>query len=102
VQAWIHVVLGRAIGIDIPFSFSIILYPLVGTFAAIPISLNGIGLREGGYLFLLAVIGVNSTQGVAFGILLFVVVALDSLIGGLVFVLKKSPKPSPAAPTNLT
>ncbi len=102
IQAWIHVVLGRAIGLDIPFSFSIILYPLVGTFSAIPISLNGIGLREGGYLFLLAVIGVNSTQGVTFGILLFVVVALDSLIGGLVFLLKKSPRPSAAAPADLT
>jgi len=96
IQAWIHVVLGRAIGLDIPFSFSIILYPLVGTFSAIPISLNGIGLREGGYLFLLAVIGVNSTQGVTFGILLFVVVALDSLIGGLAFLLKKGPRPSAA------
>ena len=97
IQAWMHAVLGRAIGIDIPFSFCIILYPLVGTFAAIPISLNGIGLREGGYLVLLGVIGVNSTQGVAFGLLLFAVVVLDSLTGGLAFLLKKGPRPSAAA-----
>ena len=94
IQAWIHLLIGRAIHIEIPFSYCIIVYPLVGTFAAIPISLNGLGLREGGYLFLLAVIGINSEKAVAFGILLFLVVAADSLVGGIVFLLKKSPKPS--------
>jgi len=97
IQAWMHAILGQAIGIDIPFSYCLILYPLVGTFAAIPISLNGIGLREGGYVVLLGVIGINSTQGVAFGLLLFSVVVLDSLIGGLAFLLKKGPRPSAAA-----
>ena len=102
IQAWLHLILGRAIGIDIHFSFCIILYPLVGTFSAIPISLNGLGLREGGYLLLLGVIGVNSTQGVAFGLLLFIVVALDSLTGGLAFLLKRGPRSSVSAPANLS
>ena len=94
IQSWMHVVMGRALGLDIPFSFCIIVYPLVGTFAAIPVSLNGLGLREGGYIFLLAVIGVGTEQGIAFGLLLFLIVALDSLIGGLLFLLQKIPKPT--------
>jgi uncharacterized membrane protein YbhN (UPF0104 family) len=94
IQAWIHLLIGRAIHIEIPFSYCIILYPLVGTFAAIPITLNGLGLREGGYLFLLAVIGINSEKAIAFGVLLFLAIAADSLVGGVVFLLKKSPKPS--------
>jgi len=94
IQAWIHLLIGRAIHIEIPFSYCIIVYPLVGTFSAIPISLNGLGLREGGYLYLLAVIGINSEKAIAFGVLLFLVVAADSLVGGIVFLLKKSPKPS--------
>lgn len=92
VQAWIHRVLGWAIQIDIPYSFCIILYPLVGTFSALPVSLNGLGLREGGYLFLFQFIGVGSEKGVAFGLLLFIIVALDSLIGGVLFLMQKSPK----------
>jgi glycosyltransferase 2 family protein len=95
VQAWIHLVLGLALHMEIPFSYCIILYPLVGTFAALPISLNGLGLREGGYMFLLAVIGINSEKSIAFGVLLFLIVAADSLIGGLVFLLNKGPRPSP-------
>jgi uncharacterized membrane protein YbhN (UPF0104 family) len=92
VQAWIHMVLGWAIQIDIPYSFCIILYPLVGTFSALPVSLNGLGLREGGYLFLFQFIGVGSEKGVAFGLLLFVIVALDSLVGGVLFLVQKSSK----------
>jgi uncharacterized membrane protein YbhN (UPF0104 family) len=92
IQAWMHLVMGRALGIALPYSFCLIVYPLVGTFAAIPVSLNGFGLREGGYLYLLAVIGVNSEKGIAFGLLLFLIVALDSLIGGVLFLLQKSPK----------
>jgi uncharacterized membrane protein YbhN (UPF0104 family) len=99
IQAWIHLILGRAIHIEIPFSYCIIVYPLVGTFSALPVSLNGLGLREGGYLLLLQVIGVNSEKAVAFGLLLFLTAAIDSLIGGLVFILKKSPKPMEIAVT---
>jgi uncharacterized membrane protein YbhN (UPF0104 family) len=90
IQAWMHTVMGYALDLEVPFSFSLIVYPLVGTFAAIPITLNGLGLREGGYIFLLAVIGIGSEQGIAFGILLFLIVALDSLLGGLLFLLQKT------------
>jgi uncharacterized membrane protein YbhN (UPF0104 family) len=98
IQAWMHVAMGRALDLELPFSFCIIVYPLVGTFAAIPISVNGLGLREGGYVFLLAGIGIGTEKSIAFGILLFLVVAVDSLIGGLLFLLQKSAGPPGAAP----
>jgi hypothetical protein len=82
--------MGRALHIDIPFSYCVILYPLVGTFSALPISLNGLGLREGGYLFMLQIIGFSSETGMAFGLLLFLIIAVDSLLGGLIFLLKKN------------
>ena len=91
-QAWMHTVMGRALGLEVPFSFCLIVYPLVGTFSAIPISFNGLGLREGGYIFLLAVIGIGTEQGIAFGILLFLIIALDSLIGGLLFLFQRKPR----------
>jgi glycosyltransferase 2 family protein len=97
IQAWLHVAMGRALDLDLPFSLCIIVYPLVGTFAAIPISVNGLGLREGGYVFLLAALGIGTEKAVALGILLFLIVALDSLIGGLLFLLQKSPRPTAVA-----
>lgn len=96
-QTWMHVLIGRALDADIPFSYAFIIYPLVGTFSALPVSLNGIGLREGGYLFLLRRIGISSEKAIAFGLLWFIVIALDSLIGGLLFILRKSPAPAALA-----
>ncbi|MPZ75113.1 MAG: flippase-like domain-containing protein [Deltaproteobacteria bacterium] len=96
IQAWMHVIMGWALHVSVPLSFCLIVYPLVGTFAALPISLNGLGLREGGYIFLLGLIGIDSEKGIAFGLLLFLIVALDSLIGGILFLIKRSPKPSAA------
>lgn len=100
IQSWMHVVMGWALHLEIPFMFSVILYPLVGAFAALPVSLNGIGLREGGYMFMLSVIGVGSEKGIAFGLLLFLIIACDSLLGALVFLLKKSPTPSAIVAAN--
>ncbi len=88
-QVWIQIVVGRALDINLPWSYSFIVYPLVGLFSALPVSLSGIGLREGGYLFLLRRIDVSPEKAVAFGILWFVIVALDSLLGGIVLVLRK-------------
>ena len=96
IQAWMHLVMGRALGLEIPYSFCIIVYPLVGTFSAIPVSLNGLGLREGGYIYLLAVIGISTENAIAFGLLLFLIVAVDSLLGGLLFLLQKSPAVAPS------
>jgi uncharacterized protein (TIRG00374 family) len=89
IQAWMQILVGQALDVEIPWSYCFILYPLVGVFSALPISLNGIGLREGGYLFLLGQIDIGSEKAVAFGLLWFVIVVLDSLIGGLVFVVRK-------------
>ncbi|MFQ5904707.1 MAG: lysylphosphatidylglycerol synthase transmembrane domain-containing protein [Candidatus Binatia bacterium] len=94
IQTWIQILLGRALDLEIPWSYCFILYPLVGVFSALPISLNGIGLREGGYLFLLGQIDISSEKAIAFGLLWFIIVVLDSLIGGVVFIVRKSPRPS--------
>jgi glycosyltransferase 2 family protein len=93
IQASAHLYIGRALGIDIPWSYCFILYPLVGLFSSLPITLNGFGLREGGYLFLLGLIGVSSEKAIAFSFLWFIVVALDSLLGGALFILKRAPAP---------
>jgi glycosyltransferase 2 family protein len=94
IQAWMHTLMARALDLDVPFSFCLIIYPLVGTFSAIPVSLNGLGLREGGYIYMLAIIGIGTEKGIAFGLLLFLIVALDSLLGGLLFLLQQMPKPN--------
>ena len=94
-QSWMQLLVGHALEAEIPWSYSLILYPLVGVFSALPISLNGIGLREGGYLFLLRRIDISSEKAIAFSLLWFAIIALESLIGGVVFILRRSPRAVP-------
>lgn len=90
IQAWMQLLVGWSLDVQLPWSYCFILYPLVGTFSALPFSVNGIGLRESGYLFLLGYVGVSSEKAVAFGLLWLIIVALDSLIGGVLFILRRS------------
>ncbi|HEX9880336.1 MAG TPA: lysylphosphatidylglycerol synthase transmembrane domain-containing protein, partial [Candidatus Binatia bacterium] len=94
IQAGIQVLLGFTLQLNLPWSYCFILYPLVDLFTALPISLNGIGLREGGYLFLLDRIDVGSERAIAFGLLWFFTAVINSLIGGVIFALRKDTRPS--------
>ena len=85
VQILCQLLVGRALGLAVPFSYICIFHPLVSTLSAIPITLSGIGLREGGYLWFLRRIGIDEASAVAYGGLWFLVIVMNSLIGGLVF-----------------
>lgn len=75
----------RAIGITVPFSYIAVFHPLVSAIASIPVSFSGIGLREGGYLYFLTKFGVDQPSAVAYGVLWLLVIIINSLLGGLVF-----------------
>lgn len=85
VQIGTQFLVARALGLDVPFSYICVFHPLVSALSAIPITLSGIGLREGGYLFFLVHYGVDRESALAFGILWLIVIIANSLVGGLVF-----------------
>jgi uncharacterized membrane protein YbhN (UPF0104 family) len=78
-------VVSGALGLEVPFSYICVFHPLVSAIASIPISLSGIGLREGGYLYFLTKIGIDQPSAVAYGSLWLLVIIANSVIGGLVF-----------------
>jgi len=52
----------------------------------IPISLNGMGLREYAYMSLFGAIGVDTESCIALGLLSSIVIILSSLPGGIVYI----------------
>lgn len=78
-----------SIGIDAPFSIFLIFIPVVNLAVAIPITINGVGLRESVYYLLFAELGVPMETSVALSILNLVIVAATSLPGGVVYSLYK-------------
>jgi glycosyltransferase 2 family protein len=79
--------LGGALGLDLPAEAYCIAVPMVGLMTALPISLSGVGVREGGLAWILSSYGVSNTFGVALGLLWFSVTVATGLIGGLVYLL---------------
>ena len=86
VAMWIA---AQSIGIAAPFYIFMIFIPIVNLSMAIPVTINGVGLRESVYYLLFSQIGVPVESAVTLGLLNFAVVAMTSLPGGIVYLLYK-------------
>ena len=84
-QVAVQYLLGLATGVALPFWYCLVFHPLVALATALPVSLGGFGVREGGYVLLLGRIGIRPADAVALSLLWFAVTAVAGLVGGLVF-----------------
>ncbi|HTU19577.1 MAG TPA: lysylphosphatidylglycerol synthase transmembrane domain-containing protein [Gemmataceae bacterium] len=89
VLAWL---VGEGLGLEVPFLYYGVLIPLVSILTLLPISLNGMGLREAGTVLLLAPLNVSSATAVTLSLLIFAVYTATSLLGGLVYLFDPSPR----------
>jgi uncharacterized membrane protein YbhN (UPF0104 family) len=87
--AWL---IGVGMGLQIPGLYYGVLIPLVSILTLLPISLNGMGLREVGTVVLLEPLGVESATAVTLSLLMFAVYTTASLMGGLVYLLGRAPR----------
>jgi uncharacterized membrane protein YbhN (UPF0104 family) len=85
-----------ALGLDVPLVFYFILIPLIAVATMIPVSLNGLGVREGAFVFFMAQVGVSEAQALSLALLWLVVLVASSAIGGLVWLATPVP-PKPDA-----
>ena len=83
--------LGIGLGLDIALATFVLIVPITNVIASLPITINGLGMREAGYLVLLGMAGVSKEQAVALSILYFAA----SLVGGFtgVFAFVTTPMP---------
>jgi hypothetical protein len=81
----IIILVGWGFGIKVPLYYFFIFVPLGDLLSILPITLNGIGVREGCYVFFLHLGGVNTSTALAFSLLCLVVVWGVSLLGGIVY-----------------
>jgi len=91
IQVAIQVLIADALAFELPWSYALVFFPLVDVVAMLPVSISGIGLREGGYLFFLGRLGVDPERAIASSIVWLAIVVASGLVGGLVFVLYRQP-----------
>jgi uncharacterized membrane protein YbhN (UPF0104 family) len=90
-QISVLMILTRALRLAVPWSYCFVFGPLVNIMAAIPVSLNGLGVRETSYVYFLSHIGVPRDSAVAFALTWFAVVMLAGVVGGCVYLAHRQP-----------
>jgi glycosyltransferase 2 family protein len=84
-----YVLIGSALGLEMPILAYFIIVPLATVVMMIPVSINAIGLREAVFVLLLGIFAVNTSEALAFAWLEYGLFLLHSLIGGVVYALRR-------------
>jgi len=74
-------ILALGIGQHIPFLACLIFLPLVILFTTLPISISGLGVREGAFVLFFGLIGIRPGVATALSLVWFVTFAIGSLVG---------------------
>jgi uncharacterized protein (TIRG00374 family) len=81
---------GRSVGIGLDFWHCCIYVPLITAIAVLPISVLGIGIREGAFVFFFTQAGVPQAAALSLSLLLFSQSLLMAAMGGVWYLLDKA------------
>jgi len=74
-------VLARGFGQEIPFAALLVFVPLIVLFSTIPVSISGLGVREGAFVVLLGLINIKPEVATAISLSWFLAISASSLLG---------------------
>jgi uncharacterized membrane protein YbhN (UPF0104 family) len=83
---------GQALGADVPARYYWVLVPMVSLLTMMPISLNGMGVREGAMVLFLAPMGVSYDAAISLSFVWFGVVTFTSLSGVFFYLFGRFPR----------
>lgn len=75
--------LAQALGIEVAWSAHLVIVPLITLATLLPVSINGLGVRESGYVLLYGQLGVGADAAFALGFAWSLVLTAFGLLGGL-------------------
>ncbi|MGE0201799.1 MAG: lysylphosphatidylglycerol synthase transmembrane domain-containing protein [Candidatus Melainabacteria bacterium] len=81
----IHMLLARALSLDVSPAYLTLTFGLTGIVSILPVSINGLGLREGGYQLLLGLAGISAANSLSFALLWLLLAMASTLPGGYFF-----------------
>jgi glycosyltransferase 2 family protein len=79
--------LARGLNLQVPVQYFALFIPMTALVQMIPISFNGLGVREGTYAALFGTVGVAGEQAVAMSLMYYVLRVVTGLMGGLMYLI---------------
>ncbi|OEH84975.1 hypothetical protein BHU72_07225 [Desulfuribacillus stibiiarsenatis] len=86
---WITDLLYRALGVEVNFLYQLAFVAIISAITMIPVSVNGLGVREGSYSYFFAIIGIAEATSITVSLLFYVIVLLATSVGGLFWIIEK-------------
>ncbi|HXN12807.1 MAG TPA: lysylphosphatidylglycerol synthase transmembrane domain-containing protein [Candidatus Acidoferrales bacterium] len=83
--------LAVGLGMTVPLSLFIFCVPVANVFASLPVTFNGLGIRESAYLLLFGMAGMRKEEAIALGLLWFAATMVGGLTGAIAFVSTQAP-----------
>lgn len=80
--------IAQALSVDMPFYLFPLFVPIISIINLLPLSFNGLGMREGVYQFLFVPMGVSSASAIAMSLAFYFLRVGTGLIGGLLYAFK--------------
>jgi len=93
-------VLARGLSLDLHLLSLFIFVPIIVLISFIPVSVSGLGVREGAFVLLLSTVGVPADLSVTLSLLWFLSVVAASAWGGLEYVRYRSANPAAGGETS--
>lgn len=87
--------LSRALNFDVPFHYFCMFAPIITLFETLPISINGIGVRDALYAYLYGSIGLEHHEALSLALAYIITSFIYCASGGILFMMKRGEEPKP-------
>ncbi|MCK4931071.1 MAG: flippase-like domain-containing protein [Candidatus Aminicenantes bacterium] len=84
-----YYLIGQALHLEIALMDYFIFIPIVHLILLIPITINGLGLREGAYLEIFRYYGISSAAAISFSWIDLAFMLIVGIVGGIIYIFRK-------------
>ena len=88
--------LSRALNLDVQFHYFCMFVPIITLFETLPISINGIGVRDALYVYFYGSVGLERHEALSLALAYLIATFIYASSGGFLFMMKRSEEPAPA------
>jgi uncharacterized membrane protein YbhN (UPF0104 family) len=78
----------RALGVTISVWYFVLFVPILSVVLMLPISMSGLGVREGAYVYLFGQAGVPTAQALTMSLLIYALRVVAALVGGSLYAMQ--------------
>ncbi len=78
-----------ALGLNVPLVYCLLFIPIISAIQMLPVSISGLGVREGAYVYFFGWAGLSTAEAVTSSLIFWILVAVVSLAGGVIFATRR-------------